>query len=141
MLGLEDAGELIFGQNLGRLFVVRATGNLVDRYGLGRVEYAVTHPGCRLIVVMGHDHCGAVKSAVAGGEGEGHPGALVRDIVPAAERAAAMPGDVLDNAIAANVRAVAEKIRTESDFGPHADRVKIVPAVYDPAGGEVRWLE
>ena len=58
------APELVFDQNLGDLFVVRTAGNLVDDHGLGSIEYAVDHLGTRLIVVLGHSRCGAVKAAL-----------------------------------------------------------------------------
>ena len=57
--------ELVFDQNIGDLFVVRTAGNLVDDHGLGSIEYAVDHLGTRLIVVLGHQRCGAVKAAMA----------------------------------------------------------------------------
>jgi carbonic anhydrase len=55
--------ELIFDQSLGDLFVIRAAGNVVDAIGLGSVEYAVEHLSTRLVVVLGHDRCGAVQAA------------------------------------------------------------------------------
>ena len=51
--------EIVFDQNIGDLFVVRTAGNLVDDYALGSIEYAVEHLGSRLIVVLGHERCGA----------------------------------------------------------------------------------
>jgi len=66
------APEIIFDQTIGDLFVIRAAGNLVDDYGLGSIEYAVDHLGTRLIVVLGHERCGAVTAALAGGSAPGH---------------------------------------------------------------------
>src|SRR5208282_6085291 len=74
------APELVFDQNIGDLFVIRTAGNLVDDHGLGSVEYAVDHLGTRLIVVLGHERCGAVKAALASATAPGHVNALVRDI-------------------------------------------------------------
>src|ERR1700736_713991 len=57
------APEIIFDQTIGDLFVIRTAGNLVDEYALGSIEYAVDHLGTRLIVVLGHQRCGAVTAA------------------------------------------------------------------------------
>src|ERR1700755_2071562 len=61
------APEIVFDANIGDLFVVRTAGNVVDDHTLGSIEYAVDHLGSRLVVVMGHQRCGAVTAAVAGG--------------------------------------------------------------------------
>src|SRR5207253_8806048 len=55
--------EIVFDQGLGDLFVVRVAGNVIDDHSLGSIEYAVDHLGVRLIVVLGHQSCGAVKAA------------------------------------------------------------------------------
>ena len=75
--------EIVFDQNIGDLFVVRTAGNLVDDFALGSIEYAVEHLGSRLIVVLGHERCGAVQAALAGGSAPGHIEALVQAIQPA----------------------------------------------------------
>src|SRR5881392_439655 len=98
VLGCADsrtAPEIIFDQNIGDLFVVRTAGNLVDDYALGSIEYAVDHLGVRLIVVLGHERCGAVGAAMAGNSAPGHINALVRDIQPAVQAAKSRTGDVL----------------------------------------------
>src|SRR5205823_9351270 len=64
--------ELVFDQNLGDLFVVRTAGNLVDDHALGTIEYGVAHLGARLIVVLGHTSCGAVKAALESDHAPGH---------------------------------------------------------------------
>src|SRR5438067_11937757 len=56
--------ELVFDENLGELFVVRTAGNLIDDHALGTIEYGVSALGARLIVVLGHTGCGAVKAAL-----------------------------------------------------------------------------
>lgn len=69
--------ELIFDQGLGDLFVIRTAGNLIGGLEIGSVEYAVEHLGVDLIVVLGHQQCGAVKAYVDGGEVHGH----IKDII------------------------------------------------------------
>ena len=56
--------ESIFSAGIGDLFVIRVAGNVIDNHQLGSIEYAAEHLGCRLILVMGHNHCGAVGAAI-----------------------------------------------------------------------------
>lgn len=56
--------EAIFSAGIGDIFVIRVAGNVVDDHQLGSVEYAADHLGCRLVVVLGHNHCGAVDAAM-----------------------------------------------------------------------------
>ena len=131
------APELVFDQNIGDLFVVRTAGNLVDDYGLGSIEYAVDHLGTRLIVVLGHERCGAVKAAVASGTAPGHVNSLVRAIQPAVAAAKTEKGDPLANAVKANARLTAEKIGKEAELGEHKSEVRIVTGYYDLDTGVV----
>ena len=135
------APEIVFDQNIGDLFVVRTAGNLVDDYALGSIEYAVEHLGARLIVVLGHQRCGAVQAALAGGVAPGHIETLVRAIEPAVEAVKGKPGDPLTNAIHENDARVAEKIRTKAKFGDLAPQVRIVEGYYDLHTGKVEWAQ
>src|SRR5215471_12890418 len=74
------APELIFDQGLGDLFVLRVAGNVTDPENLGSIEYALVHFKTSLIVVLGHDECGAVKAALAGKPLEGNLGKLIARI-------------------------------------------------------------
>lgn len=131
--------ELVFDQNIGDLFVVRTAGNLVDDHALGSIEYAVEHLGSRLIVVLGHERCGAVKAALGSARAPGHINSLVRDIQPAVKAARSKAGDALANAVRENASLVAEKIRKEAEFGELAPHVRIVTGYYDLDTGEVQW--
>ncbi|HEY2502945.1 MAG TPA: carbonic anhydrase [Mycobacterium sp.] len=75
------AAELIFDQGLGNMFVVRTAGQAIDSAVLGSIEFAVTVLDVPLIVVLGHDSCGAVKAALAAIEAGAIPGGFVRDVV------------------------------------------------------------
>src|SRR5438067_8250885 len=81
--------EIVFDQGLGNLFVLRVAGNVIDDHSLGSIEYAVDHLAVRLIVVLGHQRCGAVKAAketiAAKAEAPGHIQSLVTAIRPAGE--------------------------------------------------------
>jgi carbonic anhydrase len=135
------APELVFDQNIGDLFVVRTAGNLVDDHGLGSIEYAVDHLGTRLIVVLGHQRCGAVKAAMESATAPGHVGSLVRDIQPAVAAAKAEPGDALANTVKANARLMAETIRKEAELGEHKSEVRVVTGYYDLDSGKVEWID
>ena len=80
--------ELIFNQGLGDLFVVRVAGNVIDKIELGSVEYAVEHLKAPLIVVMGHENCGAVEAAVeaSGKKQHGNIGAIINKIEPSVKK-------------------------------------------------------
>ena len=135
------APEIIFDQNIGDLFVIRTAGNLVDDYALGSIEYAVDHLGARLIVVLGHERCGAVTAALGSASAPGHINSLVRDIQPAVAASKGKEGDALANAIHENDAEVAAKIRKQAELGELAAQVRIVEGYYDLDTGKVEWTE
>lgn len=126
------APELIFDQGLGDLFVVRVAGNIVDEAVLGSIEYAVRHLKTSLVVVLGHQRCGAVQASLAGGPPEDHIATLVRAILPAVEDAKRSPGDLLDNTVRANVRRVTMQIRNDL-----RNAATVIGARYDLETGRV----
>ncbi len=75
------AAEIIFDQGLGDMFVVRTAGHVIDSAVLGSVEYAVTILNVPLVVVLGHDSCGAVNAALGALDDGNLPGGYVRDVV------------------------------------------------------------
>lgn len=135
------APEILFEANLGDLFVVRTAGNLVDDHALGSIEYAVEHLGARLIVVLGHERCGAVTAAIGSATAPGHVGSLVKDIQPAVAAAKGKAGDNLANTVQENASEVAAKIRKEAQLGELKDKVKVVAAYYDLDSGKIEWLK
>jgi carbonic anhydrase len=132
--------EIIFNQNLNRLFVVRTAGNVVDDIGLGSIEYAVEHLGVRLIVVMGHQNCGAVKATVAGGKVPAHISSIVNQIKPAVAEAKKEQGDLLANSIQCNALRMADRIKKDTSLKNLSNEIKVVPAVYSLETGRVHWL-
>jgi carbonic anhydrase len=147
ILGCADSRvspEVIFDQGIGDLFVVRIAGNIIDDAILASIEYSVEHLGSRLIVVLGHEGCGAVKAArdtiAAGEKAPRHLRTLVAAIAPAVKATAKKELDatvrlnVLNvvDAIAASKPVLACKIR-DGD-------VKVVGARYDLDSGEVELL-
>ena len=135
------APEIVFDQNIGDLFVIRNAGNLVDDHVKGSIEFAVQLFGVRLVVVVGHEECGAVTAALAGPSAPARVQSLVRDIQPAVQAVKGKPGDPLQLAVAENARLMAEMIRKEAEFGEAAKDVRIVSAVYDLHSGKVTWKE
>ncbi len=138
------APELFFDQGLGDLFVIRNAGNVLDDHVIGSMEYAVEHLHVPLIVVVGHEKCGAVSAAVAGGEVPGHLRSVVEAIVPAMERAANLPGDKVENAVRANALRAAEILtRVEPILKEAVSRsnLLVVAARYDLSSGKIQILK
>jgi len=136
--------ELIFDAAIGDLFVIRVAGNVAESHELGSIEYATVLLGTNLIVVMGHESCGAITAAIEGESTDLHIDELVEAIHPAVEVARTLPGDLLDNAIRVNARQVADRLATSPVVLSTlvAERgLRVVPAVYHFETGEVEWLD
>jgi carbonic anhydrase len=135
--------EVVFDQGHGDLFTVRVAGNIVDNASLGSLEYAAEHLHTPVIVVLGHEKCGAVSAALGGGHAPGHIHGIVEAIQPAVKETKGQAGDPLDNAVAANVRRVVKQLQAA---GPilnelvKAGKLKIVGARYDLDTGKVEIL-
>jgi carbonic anhydrase len=128
--------EVIFDQGLGDLFVVRVAGNIVDPAGMGSIEYAVGHLGSPLIVVLGHQNCGAVSATLESlqhhTEPHGDVAALVTAITPVVPIAEQRPGDLLTNAIKANIEQSRDQIMHNKELKPALDsgKLKVVTGYY-----------
>ena len=137
--------ELIFDQGLGDLFVVRVAGNTVTPAGLESIDYAVDHLGTNLIMVLGHESCGAVKGAL--GECVSKPAAklpeIFANICPAVEQARKAGGDTLESsAIDLNVTDQVKILERSPLFKKRiADgSLKIVGARYNLKSGKVEII-
>jgi carbonic anhydrase len=95
--------ELIFDQGLGDLFVIRTAGNLISEMELGSIEYAVEHLGIKDIIVMGHEHCGAVEAFMSHEALHGHVQTIVDSLEQETEMLPAIAHHNLDEAIKANI--------------------------------------
>ena len=135
--------EVIFDQGLGDVFIVRVAGNVVADTELGSLEYGAEHLHVPLLVVLGHQHCGAVTAAVEGGGDDGHIVALINLLRPAVEKTRGLPGDPVENAVKANVEMVVKQLRTSTpvlaELVSHG-KLKVVGAVYSLDTGKVTWL-
>ena len=140
--------ELLFGGlGVGEVFVARNAGNMADTATLGTIEYGVEHLGVPLVVVMGHERCGAVAAACEVVEKHtkfpGSIGPMVDAIVPAAKAVFGKPGDFVDNAVRESAKRTATKIATKSEIVAHFIKdknVKVLAARYDLDEGRVEFL-
>jgi carbonic anhydrase len=141
--------ELVFDQGFGDLFVIRVAGNIVSTDVLGSLQYAIRHLGCPLIVVMGHESCGAVTAAVDAIAGRANEprfiAALLAAITPGLKD---LPAELegaerVHAAVEANVRWSIRQLLAlpESKRAVKEKRVMLVGAVYDIATGIVRFLD
>lgn len=128
--------EMIFSAGVGDLFVIRVAGNVMDSHQLGSIEYAAEHLGTGLIVVLGHDHCGAVDAAM-NHQPEGYIKYITDEIIKAI-------GDEKDEckACCLNVKHSCEIIenslqiqKDEKEYG-----LRVLGAIYHLADGTVEFL-
>jgi carbonic anhydrase len=137
--------EVVFDQGLGDLFVVRVAGNVINDEGLGSLEYTVDHLGTRLILVLGHQRCGAVDAAretiAAKGKAPGHIQSLVTAIKPAVE---ATSKEDLDATIKANVKHVVQELRSSTPIlkaKVDSGKVQVIGGYYSLDTGAVTFLD
>ncbi|MEM4296387.1 MAG: carbonic anhydrase [Candidatus Anstonellales archaeon] len=130
--------EYIFGAKLGELFVIRTAGNMPDKNSMASIEYALEHLKVKVIVVLGHTNCGAVKGAIA-----------LRQEMKKWQKDSFLP--YLLDSIAENIKEArnvdeaiymnAKKIKGILEEKLKKYEVKIVPAIYDIGDGSIKWLD
>lgn len=139
--------EVLFDQKLGEIFVIRTAGQAIDSSVLASIEYAVSHLGTNLIVVMGHESCGAVKAALStlngGDAGSPSLNKLVGDIHPRLKRFSRLPAsaNVVDESWS-NVEGVASDLTTRSEIiqsAVESGELHIEKALYHLGSGTVDW--
>ena len=135
--------ETVFSQGPGDLFVIRVAGNIVAPTQLASVEFAIQKLGTRLVVVLGHTHCGAIQATLdAMATGEGLDGPLVSRIRPALEdlpelRAGRGDERLVQNAVRANVAASVAELK---EGLAKTDGLQVLGAEYDLESGIVTFL-
>jgi len=135
--------EIIFDQGLGDLFVVRVAGNVATDAEIGSLEYGAEHLHIPLLVVLGHESCGAVTAAVQGGEAKGHIATLLNLIKPAVDKSRAIAGDPVANSVRINVQMVVQQLRSSTPILSELvaeGKLRILGGVYSLETGEVTWL-
>ena len=134
--------ELVFDQGLGDLFVVRTAGNLVGDIELGSIEYAVEYLGVTLIVVEGHEKCGAVSAAGTTGHFEGHIQTLVTKVRANLSQSKVSKSASLMEAVDGNVKAVVNQLQKSPDFAKKikSGQLKVVGCHYTLSDGHIQIL-
>src|SRR6184192_4604054 len=137
--------EIVFDEGLGDLFVVRVAGNVIDDHSVGSIEYSVDHLAVRLIVVLGHQSCGAVKAAketiAAKGKAPGHIESLVTAIKSAVEATAK---DDLETTVKANVKNVVQALRSSTPIlkaEVDSGKIQVIGGYYSLDTGAVTFLD
>ncbi len=132
--------EILFDQGIGDLFDIRVAGNIVTPAVLGSLEYAAMMLECPLIMVMGHERCGAVTAAVQGGNFPGHISSFVSAISPAITKSKAAIDDPIEASVVANVRYQVEQITALSPLLAQRiqnNQLKVVGSRYDLDTGKI----
>ncbi len=141
--------EHIFDQGLGDLFVCRIAGNILETQIVGSMEYAIAHFNSPLLMVLGHQRCGAVTDTIKlvekGGKAPGSIQSLVEAIAPvvrATKRGSLGDAAYLDKVVAANARAVAESVQRSAivRLAVSAKKLRVVAAEYSLDSGKVKLL-
>ncbi|MBW4674558.1 MAG: carbonic anhydrase [Desmonostoc geniculatum HA4340-LM1] len=131
--------EIIFDQGIGDIFDVRLAGNIATPESLGSIEYAVTLLGTPLLMVLGHERCGAVTAAVKNEALLGDIGSFVEAIKPVVKSAKLQPGDAVENAVIANVQYQITRLKRSRLLTERlqSGKLKIVGGRYDLDTGGV----
>ncbi len=135
--------EILFNQGIGDLFVIRVAGNIIDDAIIGSVEYAVEYLGTPLVVVLGHNLCGAVQTAIDGVEESKYIGAIAEAIQPAIDAVSVDETDYLDKVIRKNVELMIEKLTTSSQIlnnSLKSGETAFIGGYYDIATGKFEIL-
>lgn len=136
--------ELIFDQGLGDIFEIRNAGNVLDEHVIGSIEYAVMHCGVKLIVIMGHQDCGAIAATLSGKSETKYIKSLEDSIQPAVEECKKHGQEVTsDNVVKAHVmQDIEELMSQDTDLVKYMKEngVKLIPAYYHLDTGKVDFL-
>ncbi|MEE9349941.1 MAG: carbonic anhydrase [Flavobacteriaceae bacterium] len=144
ILGCADSRvvpELAFDTGLGELFTVRVAGNIANTSSIASIEYAVAHCGTKLIVVLGHQSCGAVTASVTGGDNGANLNHLLEHIKPAIKKSKKEAS--INEVVKINAELTAIELLDKSSIIKDAvdsGEVKIVSAYYHLNTGEVEFL-
>jgi carbonic anhydrase len=141
--------EIVFDQGLGDLFITRVAGNVVDRTTLGSIEYAVGHLKTHVVVVMGHEGCGAVKAALLPPEDRARETEniqfLLDQIAPGLEKLPAIRDEKakMREAVIANVRVQVQKLKKVRFIqdAMTSKKIAVIGAFYEITSGAVDFLE
>ncbi len=133
--------ELIFDAGIGELFVIRVAGNVANTSSIASIEYAISHLGVKLIIVLGHQNWGAVKSALTSSDNGKNLNHLLKFIQPAIS--ASSERKKVDDIAHMHVRLTSEKLVKDSIILSQAvvNNLKIAPAFYNLETGKADFIE
>lgn len=141
------APEYAFDTARGDLFAIRLAGNFVTGEGLASLEYAVAVLGAPLILVLGHERCGAIEAGIKAVKDKasfpGHIPKLTEALKASVEKVIKQPGDLMENAIAQNVKDSVEQLKKATPLLTDAlekGKLKVVGGVYRLATGKVEMI-
>jgi carbonic anhydrase len=145
ILGCADSrvpSEIVFDQGFGDLFVCRIAGNVATSEEIGSLEFGSLVLGSKVIMVLGHERCGAVDATIKGAQVPGQIGSLIDAIKPSVEKSKNLPGDKLENACKANILMQVEKLKASSVLSQLIDagKLKVVGGYYDLDNGTVTMV-
>ena len=136
--------EIIFDQGLGDIFVIRVAGNVMDEVTMGSVEYAIEELDCSLIVVMGHDNCGAIKDALEVDKGDEDINSIIEIIKPSIEK---MKNKVSDNELyeavsTENIKNSIDELKKSKIINDKLklNHLNLIGAKYFLESGKVKWI-
>ncbi|MEG3954636.1 carbonic anhydrase [Microcoleus sp. herbarium2] len=136
ILGCADSrfpAEILFDRGFGDIFVCRVAGNVATPEEIGSLEFGTLVLGAKVVMVVGHENCGAVKAAIEGGVLPGEIGSLTDAIKPAVESSKNQAGDKVANAVKANIRLQANRLKASPVINQliQEGKLKIVGGYYD----------
>nr|WP_322710207.1 carbonic anhydrase [Nostoc sp. ChiSLP03a]MDZ8211318.1 carbonic anhydrase [Nostoc sp. ChiSLP03a] len=142
ILGCADSrvpSEIVFDQGLGDLFVCRIAGNIATTQQIGSLEFGSLVLGTKVIMVVGHERCGAVQAAIKGASVPGNIGSLLEAIKPSVESSKDQSGDMVEIVCKANILAQIKRLQSSSVLSEliKAEKLKIVGGYYDLDTGEI----
>lgn len=145
ILGCADSrvpAEIVFDQGLGDLFVCRVAGNVATPEEIGSLEFGSAVLGTKVILVLGHERCGAVDATLQGAQVPGQIASLLEAIQPAVEQTNGQPGDRLENTCKANVLLQIDRLKTSPVLSQliQDNKLNIVGGYYDLDTGVVTLL-
>lgn len=133
--------ELAFDTGLGELFVIRVAGNVANTSTIASIEYAVAHLGVNLIVVMGHESCGAITAALTGGDNGYNLNHLLGHVIPALN---ASENKDVNEVVKVNAHLTCKQIVSRSSIIEDAVKnkgLKLIPAFYNLGSGKIDFIK
>lgn len=136
--------EIVFDRGLGDLFVIRNAGNIISSSVIGSVEYALSESGVKLVLILGHDDCGAVKTTIQGKSESFFVREIIEKILPAVEEAKKQKGNIYYNAAVNNIKNQCNILKTAGNIIPKLlenNEIKITGGCYCLNCGKIDFLQ